>query len=108
MADASLEQLFARFRRARDLEALAEVFDRTAPELLELGRHLTRGRGEAEDLVQAAFLAALEGADRFEPGRELVPWLVGILANLARQARERRRAVGEPGAELADPRALDP
>jgi RNA polymerase sigma factor (sigma-70 family) len=89
MTPRTLEQAFARFRAERDLEALAEVFDRTAPQLLDVARHLARGRGEAEDLVQATFLAALEGAERFEAGRELVPWLLGILAHTARRERER-------------------
>lgn len=108
MSTRSLEDAFARFRDERDLAALAEVFDRTAPELLEVARHLARGRSEAEDLVQATFLAALEGAGRFEEGRELVPWLIGILVNLARRARGQRGAVGEPSEEIADARAADP
>src|SRR5437867_1231021 len=104
----TLEELFARFRREHDLEALAEVFDRTAPRLLEVARHLSRGRGEAEDLVQATFLAAIESRERFETGRELVPWLLGILSNFAQRTRERRRGVGEPDAQLADPGSHDP
>jgi len=108
MAARSLEELFARFRGAHDLEALAEVFDRTAPELHELARHLSRRAAEAEDLVQATFLTAIESAATFDAGRELVPWLLGILVNLARRARERRSAMAEPSAELADARAPDP
>lgn len=108
MSTRTLEEAFARFRDERDLAALAEVFDRTAPQLFELARHLARGRDEAEDLVQATFMAALEGAERFEQGRALVPWLLGILANLARRAHQRRGALGGPSAEFPDPRAADP
>jgi DNA-directed RNA polymerase specialized sigma24 family protein len=96
MTPRPLEQCFARFRDAHDLDALAEVFDRTAPRLLDVARHLARGRGEAEDLVQATFLAALEHPERFDEGRELVPWLLGILANHVKRAAERRRAAGAP------------
>jgi DNA-directed RNA polymerase specialized sigma24 family protein len=88
-----LEELFTRWRDAHELAALAEVFDRSAPELLQIARHLVRREAEAEDLVQATFLAALEGAERFDAARALVPWLVGILTHTARRSRR-----AEPGA----------
>jgi len=51
-------------------------------------------REDAEDLVQEAFVAALEHLDTFDLGREFRPWLLRIVANRAinaRQHRERRR-----------------
>ena len=47
------------------MQALEQVFGRAAPELLRLALHLCRGLDRAEDLVQATFLAALEGAESF-------------------------------------------
>lgn len=102
----SLEPLFERFRGRGELPALAEIFDRTAPRLSALGVHLLRDPVEAEDLVQATFVAVIEGAGSFQGGRRLEPWLAGILARqAARVWRQRGRAL-ERRAE-AEP-ALDP
>ena len=108
-----LEQLFERFRRKGETDALGEVFDATAGDLLRIARRLTRNRSEADDLVQATFLSAIERAGTFDSTRALRPWLVGILVRQA--ALERRRgsrsspiemdsasADAEPGDALAD------
>jgi RNA polymerase sigma factor (sigma-70 family) len=95
-----LEPLFDRFREAGDAGALAEVFDALAPDLLRLARHLVRDRGEAEDLVQATFLAAIERRASFDASRALKPWLAGILVREAARVRRARSR------EL-DPRRLD-
>lgn len=87
----SVELAFRRFQRRRDPRALAFVFDRTAKDLLALGRHLTSPGTDAEDLVQATFVTAIEDASSFRDGERLVPWLVGILVNHARAARRRSR-----------------
>ena len=60
-------------------EDLAKVFDVCAPQLLLLASHVAGEGSVAEDLVQATFLRAIEGVDRFEPGRRVLPWLIGIL-----------------------------
>jgi len=88
MQDARLEQLFERFRRHGDVPALGQVFDETAGELLGVAMGLVREPGEADDLLQETFLTAIERAGRYESGRRLVPWLLGILVH---HARERRR-----------------
>jgi RNA polymerase sigma-70 factor (ECF subfamily) len=87
MTRTGLEELFERYRREADLDALAEVFDRSAAQLLKVAKHLARDEAQAEDLVQATFLAAIEHAERFDASRELVPWLTGILTNKAKLAR---------------------
>src|SRR6185436_7345652 len=90
----SLEDIFERYRREGDLDALGAVFDRTAPPLQALDAHLVRDPVEAEDLVQATFLAAIEGASSFESGRKLEAWLAGILArSAARSRRELLRSI---------------
>jgi DNA-directed RNA polymerase specialized sigma24 family protein len=75
MPERDLEALFDRFRAAADNGALARVFDRTAPELLRIARHLAGSAGEAEDLLQATFLVVIERAERYDPARPLRPWL---------------------------------
>lgn len=102
-----LESLFECFRARGDIDALAEVFDRVAPRLLEVARHLSRDEARAEDLVQGTFVAAIEGAKSFDGERELVAWLIGILANRAKQARERGLRRPDPE-RLAEPSAIDP
>jgi RNA polymerase sigma-70 factor (ECF subfamily) len=89
MSSASLEGLFDRYRRHGDLAALGEVFDRVAPDLLRLACHLVRGHDAAEDVLQATFVAAIEGASRFDSTHALRPWLTGILARQASTWRRR-------------------
>ena len=47
-------------------------------------------RQDAEDVVQDAFLAALQKLDTFERGRPFGPWLLRIVANRALNARKAR------------------
>lgn len=79
-----------RFRRDGSAAALARVFEATAPELLLIATQVAPAGVDAEDLVQATFLAAIESAQQWDASRPLQPWLVGILVNCARA--ERRRA----------------
>ena len=107
MRATDLEDLFERYRRAGDAGALEQVFDRTAPEVLRIALHLVGDAEQAEELVQATFLAAIENAASFDRSRRLVPWLLGILANRVRRAREAAARSPEPW-RLRQPEALDP
>ena len=90
------DELFRRYRKNRDPDLLARVFDATAPRLLRLAVHLTGCVAEAEDLVQATFLAAIERLDDFDVSRELTPWLLGILGKKARYARRSASRAVDP------------
>lgn len=90
----SIEQSFLRYRQHGDIKALGEVFDAVAQELLLVAAHLVPTGVEAEDLVQATFVEAIEHAERYDTGKRLTPWLIGILINHVR--RERRRATKSP------------
>ncbi|QDU65140.1 sigma-70 family RNA polymerase sigma factor [Engelhardtia mirabilis] len=90
MASSPADQAFARFVRTAEPGALAEVFDASAPELARVARHLSADAGGAEDLVQETFLVAIERRHTWDPSRPLVPWLLGILLNLARRRRGAR------------------
>ena len=114
MSPPSLEQLFRRYQRDADLDALAELFDRTAPEVARIASFLSSQPGHAEDLLQATYLTAIERADSFrgdDDSSRVVPWLLGILANKAKRlhreaARDvpadsrRTRSADDPTAEL--------
>ncbi|MEW6741895.1 MAG: sigma-70 family RNA polymerase sigma factor [Planctomycetota bacterium] len=89
-----LERLFERFRARSDTRALAMVFDEAGPELLRLAFHLSNPLTDAEDLVQATFLTAIENRRKWDASRPLMPWLVGILVQHARNAR--RKAARAP------------
>ena len=61
-------------------------------------------REDAEDLVQDAFLAALEKIDTFKAGRSFAPWFYRILVNRglnSRKSRSLRRMDALPP-EIAD------
>jgi RNA polymerase sigma-70 factor (ECF subfamily) len=104
MLRTSLERLFDGWRRRGDATALAKVFDRTSPELWKLAVHLVRDPVEAEDVLQATYLTAIERAEHYDKDRPLVPWLVGILVNQARTVRKKKGRADEGGHALE----LDP
>ncbi|MBK7875396.1 MAG: sigma-70 family RNA polymerase sigma factor [Planctomycetes bacterium] len=97
----SVEQLFERFARTGDPRALGAVYDALAPALLGVALHLARDAAEAEDLLQATFVTAIERASTWRADTRVEPWLVGILGNHARNA-------ARSGARVPDERRLAP
>lgn len=98
-----LAQLFERYHRNGDLQALAQVFDALAPRLLPVALHLTGNPADAEDVLQQTFLLAMDRAEVFDASRRLEPWLAGLLTNVARNARRHAaRRVAEPLPEHAN------
>ena len=94
-----VDRLFLRFRDWNDGAALAAVFDATSRELLEVACHLVRNPSDAEDLVQATFLTAIEKAAQYDGSSPLQAWLYGILW---REAAKMRRS----SARKVEPRDL--
>ncbi len=90
MRELDPERLFERYRATGDPAALAALFDRTAPQLLKVARVLVRDRSLADDLLQATFVTAIEKASWFDGSRRVEPWLVGILAKHAANARRKQ------------------
>ena len=109
MHSGTVEHTFQDFQQTGSADALARTFDLTAPHLLLIARHLTHGAEHPEDLVQATFVDAMQHADRYDTDRPLMPWLIGILTNHARNLhRKRRRRVDQTRLHLneaADPAA---
>ncbi|MCB9915559.1 MAG: sigma-70 family RNA polymerase sigma factor [Planctomycetes bacterium] len=83
------DELFARWCARRDVEAVGELFDLTAPKLLRAAVHLVGDACEAEDLVQQTFLALLEQGRALDGSRPAMPWLIGVLTHKAADARRR-------------------
>ena len=107
MQDEKLLHLFERFRRNGDVSALGEAFDLAGLTLANVSRHLARDTAEAEDLVQATFLTAIEKAHSYDASRPLLPWLLGILTLHARDARRKRGRDPDPD-RLAQPNEVGP
>jgi len=106
VAHDSLDRDFRTFRQTRDPAALAAVFDAAAPRLLLVAMHLCRDAATAEDLVQTVFLHAIRDADRFDAGRPVLPWLLGMLehraTDLRRSAHVRRERAAAVDAAAND------
>jgi RNA polymerase sigma-70 factor (ECF subfamily) len=107
MNSPSPDHLFAEYLRRGEPERFAELYDLLRPELTTAAERLAPNRTAADDLVQATFLGALESAGRFQRGRKVVPWLIGILKNQARMMRWQAARKPDPQ-RLAWPEPSDP
>ena len=101
--DPSLAALLTRFREG-DTEALAAIFDATAPGLFRSALHLAPDAASAEDALQETFLAFIEAARGAAPIRDVGPWLAGTLRNKVLRGRRTLRRV--PDALRLEPRLL--
>ena len=92
--------------RHGDREAYGLLVARHIDRALGLAVRLLHHREDAEDLVQDAFLAALEHIDAFDDARPFWPWLARILVNRGLDlAAARAVRVTEPlPDEVFDPR----
>lgn len=80
LSDAQLAERLAR----RQVDALAELYDRYGGLAYSLALRILGDPGRAEDVVQEVFLKAWNAADRFDPGRgELRTWLLTMVRNRA-------------------------
>ena len=78
--------------RARDEAAFAALADRHTPSMLRVARGYVASREIAEEVVQEAWIALLQGIDGFEGRSSIRTWLFTVLINIARTrgARERK------------------
>ena len=82
-----------------DREAFDELARRYARRAFAIAYRILRHTQDAEDLVQDAFIAALDGIGSFDPSRPFAPWFFKIVVNRslnaasARHTRERHVTV---------------
>ena len=81
--------LVRRVRRG-DCDAFDLLVTRYLRRAFSLAYRLLSHREDAEDLVQEAFMTALQRIDSFEEGRPFGPWFFRILVNRGLNARKRR------------------
>jgi RNA polymerase sigma-70 factor (ECF subfamily) len=70
--------------RASDEAAFAALMARWERPVKAVIARLVLNAGEAEELAQETFVRVWQHRDRFEPGRAVKPWILGIAVNLAR------------------------
>ena len=90
--------------REGDVAAFDLLVTRHMKRAYSVAYRLLGQREDAEDLVQDAFLAALEKIDTFQTGRSFAPWFYRILVNRglnSRKSRSLRRMDALPP-EIAD------
>ena len=95
---------------ARDTAALAELYDRHSRLLFSLILRIVRDRGEAEEILQEAFVRVWTRAEIYDAriGGPL-PWIVRVARNCAidrLRALRIRAAVDAPAIDLAAVEAL--
>lgn len=97
--------------RARQPEALAQLYDRYAAAVYSLARMITRDDEAAEDVTQEVFLRLWQAPELYVPERgPFAPWLLRVTRNRALDwVRQRRRGtasleviIDERGVEPAD------
>lgn len=85
-----------------DSAAFDALFTRHAGAVHGLARKIVGEASLAEDVVQVAFLSFVRARGRFQSGAKVLPWLLAITANAARdQARLRRSQEGLAHAVLS-------
>lgn len=100
------QQLVARVR-AGDVDAYDTLVRRYLERALAIARRVLGNPIDAEDLVQDAFLRALDRISTFDPARQrFAPWFFRLLINTGLNTR-RSRAVRATEPELLDARSSD-
>lgn len=74
-----------------DSRALDALFDRHASGVHAFLARMVQDPTLADDLLQTTFLSVVRSADRYQRGLKVVPWLLTIAGNAARDTLRRKR-----------------
>jgi RNA polymerase sigma-70 factor (ECF subfamily) len=106
------EDALARRSRAGDPVALAVLYRRLAPALVDLLERTLRDRHAAEDVLHETFLRVFQGRGRYDGRGRFRAWLFTIAMRIARDRLRRRRRHERLRESVADvlppPAAEDP
>lgn len=91
---------------AGERDAFGRIVEKYLARAMSLAMRLVRHREDAEDLVQDAFLAALQHIDSFDLSRPFWPWLSRIIVNrgLDQVASRSARSVDALKEDVSDTR----
>ena len=90
-----------------DREAFAELYRRHRSLVCRFAAHMCGSRTAAEDIVHEAFVAVIDSAVRYHPGRtDAKLWLLGIARNHVRRARAVRQTSSLDDEERAEAPSL--
>jgi RNA polymerase sigma factor (sigma-70 family) len=86
---------------AGDRSAFAEVYAAIWPLVRSFAGKAVVERADADDVAQTALLKIFARASEFDPGRDAVAWVLGVVAWEVKTLRQRVRRRREEPAELA-------
>lgn len=92
--------------RARDEATFSALVEAWSPTLLGLARAVLREEAAAEEIVQDAWIALIEGIDRFDGRSSLKTWICQVTLNRAR-TRAQRDGRQVPAANEAEEALFD-
>jgi RNA polymerase sigma-70 factor (ECF subfamily) len=101
-----LSRLMSRYQSG-DPAALEELYHRARARVLHYLLSLTLNRSSAEDLLQETFLQLHRSRRTYQPGRPVLPWILGIarhvmLMNRRSEARRTRILVDHDSSDLPE------
>jgi len=102
--DEELRALMVRYQGG-SLDAFQEIYVQLAPGVLRYLRHLVRGSGIADDLLQETFLHIHRSRAAYNPAYAVKPWVFGLARNvflMNHRAARRWAEVHESRQELPD------
>lgn len=91
MDDTTTDEALMQSSQEGDRDALGVLLSRHSRGLHSLLSRLVRDRALADELLQSTFLAVIGANGRFHQGRPVVPWLLTIAGNAARDSLRRSR-----------------
>lgn len=79
--------------KAGDPAAFDQLVERYTPRLYRVIRRMASDQGEAEAIVQEAWLRAWRALSRYDDDRPIYPWLMRIAVNVTRDIWRKKRPV---------------